>query len=136
MNVINIMQKVILQIRIKRVQVHPIQVCVMVRDVLRKYGHDINIRKGYLIMENLSCFTYFWLEDEDGIKYDVLKIPDPPFAYTLSYTLIIGSICVDKADPSIQDLNLLMWNRVDTPDFFTRELDGIRKSILKKHPVK
>jgi hypothetical protein len=136
MNVISIIQKVILQIRIKRVQVHPIQVCIIVRDVLRKYGHDVNIKKGYLIIENLSCFTYFWLEDDGGTKYDVLKIPDPPFAYTLSYTMPDDATCVDKADTSIQDLNILMWNRVDTTEFFTRELEGIRKSILKKHPHK
>lgn len=136
MNVISVIQKVILQIRIKRVQVHPIQVCIIVRDALRQYGHDINIKKGYLIIENSSCFTYFWLEDDNGTKYDVLKIPDPPFAYALSSQLIDGVICVDKADTSIHELNLSMWNRVDTPDFFSRELSGIRKSILKKHPTK
>lgn len=136
MDVTGIIRKVVLQIRIKRVQVHPIQVCVILRDVLRKYGHDIHIKKGYLIAGNVSCFTYFWLENGDGVKYDVLKIPDPPFPYILSYRITDGVECVDKADTSIESLNSMMWNRVDTPDFFSREIASIRHSILKKHPSK
>ena len=84
----------------------------------------------------MSCFTYFWLENGTGNRYDVLKIPDPPFPYFLSSTIVEGIECVDKADTGIQELNLLLWSQIDTPVFFSKALMVVRQSILKKHPIK
>ena len=136
MDIKKIIDRVILQIKVRRKKIHPIQVCVIIRDVLRKYDMECNVVKGYLIMENSTCFTYFWIKEADGTKHDVLRAPNPPFTYFLSETKMNGVECIDEEDYNISSSIKEIWSMIDTPTFFSRELSQVRKEILKKHKPK
>ena len=74
------------------------------------------------------CFTYFWLESDDGSTLDVLKIPDNDIEYFLTAEQPAGSECINKDMQETDEL----WGADRWPD----EDRAFRGQVLKKHPNK
>ena len=37
-----------MELKIQKVEFHPIQLCCLIKNVLKKYGHTFDIKKGYV----------------------------------------------------------------------------------------
>ena len=73
-----------MELKIQKVEFHPIQLCCLIKNVLKKYGHTFDIKKGYVNIDGFgkpTCFTYFWLEDENNTKLDPLRVDESDLDY-------------------------------------------------------
>ena len=131
-----------LQIKINKAEdLHVITQCAIVRDVLnKKYNKKYNLKRGYLNIDAFgtpACFTYFWLETEDGCKIDVIKeIQGVQEKYFLTDEILSGVECIDQKESSVTVENDKLWNMINTKTPYTKKEYSTLKAIISKHPVK
>lgn len=134
---IPIVDRVLLEIKVKKQAIHAIHVCDIVSAVLKKYKLDYILKRGYAVMDmagNQGCFTYFWLENNDGDRLDPLKIPGNYHKYYLSRDIPDGVECIDNLEQSIMKENNELWDKRNDKWFFTSAGLNMKNAILKKHP--
>jgi len=132
-----IVDRVLLEIKVKKQPIHAIHVCVIVADVLKKYKLNYTLKRGYAVMDmagNQGCFTYFWLENDDGDRLDPLKIPGNRNKYYLSMHVPDGVECIDKSEKTIMKETNEIWDKRNDRWFLNNSTLTMKNVILKKHP--
>ena len=119
---------------------HVIQKIEIVKGVLKKYKKEYNIKKGFLNIDGFGtpmCFTYFWLENNQGETLDVIKYINPTDEkYFFTEHILAGTECIDGSDHAIMSSNDYIWKNVETKNLYSREEWEIRHTIVSKHPIK
>ena len=125
-----VVQRIQLELKIKKTALHPVLMCRLVQEVLdKKYKKPYEVKRGYLNMDAFGkpvCFTYFWLENSQGNQIDVLKIPDNEIEYFFTEHMPAGSECINKDMDETEDL----WDSKK----WDEDNSSTRSYILKKHP--
>ena len=121
-------------------RLHPLQKLDIVKKVLSEYAKEYSIRRGYVNMQFSGvpvCCTYFWLEDKNGERLDVMNYISPIFEnYFLTDQIIPGSECIDDKEDDITRENEYLWKRVDNEDFYEKYATKVRNDVVSKHPQK
>lgn len=131
-----------LQIKINKAEdLHVITQCAIVRDVLnKKYNKKYKLKKGYLNIDAFgtpACFTYFWLETDDGCKVDVIKeVQGIEEKYFLTEDILTGVECIDQKESDTTLENNTIWKRINTKTPYDDREYKILTVIINKHPVK
>ena len=98
---------------------------------------NYTLKRGYAVMDmsgNQGCFTYFWLENDDGDRLDPLKIPGNRNKYYLSPQVPDGVECIDKSEQAITKENNEIWDKRNDRWFLPNNTLTMKNVILKKHP--
>ena len=107
----------------------PVERCVVMAEIYRKYGIHFEIIRGYIVSEmegvSMSC-TYVWLQN--GID-KIFPIYNPFDSSVLSETLMPGAVCIDNLEPEIiSNISNILQNQ--------REVKRKHYSLLNKHPLR
>lgn len=133
-----IIKHVLSEIKTRKIDVHSLHTCAIIKDVLKKYGQEFFIKRGYLNVDGFGrpiCFTYFWLEDIHGTKLDPLKRKEfMGTPYFFSDRILAGVECIDKCEPQIAQKTNMLWKKLNTDKFYDTKTRNVKGSILKKHP--
>ena len=136
-----LLTRVLNQIKICRGSgLHVLQKIGIVRDVLKYYNNEYTVKRGYLNIDGFGtpmCFTYFWLENDQGETLDIIKYINPTQEkYFFTEDILAGTECIDGSDCAIMSSNNSMWKKVGTKNLYTQDEWKIRQDIVSKHPMK
>ena len=103
---------------------------------MKKYNKNYKIVKGFLCTDEFgipACITYFWLENDMGAKFDVIKaIKNTRESYFLTEDMLVGVDCIDRWEPGVTMENDLLWKSIIS----TNDIDSVLRIISKSHPIK
>ena len=132
-----IIDRVKLELKLSKKDFHPVQLCMIYKNILKKYNYDFEVKKGYINIDGFGspkCFTYFWLEDSSNTKLDPLRIEGNDLTYFFTDDILAGVDCIDEFD-TISEANSI-WEKINTRDLFNSNDLQCYNTILKKHPNK
>ena len=134
-----IIKRVKIELKIQKVEFHPIQLCCLIKNVLKKYGHTFDIKKGYVNIDGFgkpTCFTYFWLEDDNNTKLDPLRVDESDLDYFFTDTILSGVECIDNDEQAIIKETNDLWGKINSNQLIGGQHLAAHNTVLRKHPNK